>query len=451
MKRFSQFAIAILVVVVVAPSAWADEVTEWNAMMLRVGLIAGTSPLNLSRVAAIVEASVFDAVNGIDRRYTPIHVTPAAPVGASRRAAAVQAAYVALSKQYGTGGLFVPPAASQQAPLDAMRRAALTAIARNESSASINGGVSWGQTVADAIWTWRSTDGFTLDPPTWVGSTALGQWRQTPNDPASGTSAKGAGYPQYANMTPWAIPTHSYFRADPPYAASNIDALKTTRYARDFNETKTMGTLNSTARSGDQTIYALLWAAGSASYLWNNAALSLIDGRNRDRRDVTPHNQQNPLLENARLLAELNVTMADAAIGCWDTKYAYNFWRPITAIRETADDGNPATTADTTWMPMFATPAHPDYPSGHSCVSGAAAVVLGTEFGENVPFSITSDVLLGVTRSFHGVAQALEEVINARVYAGIHFRLACEVGQALGKAVAEYILGNATGPFQRVN
>jgi hypothetical protein len=211
-----------------------------------------------------------------------------------------------------------------------------------------------------------------------------------------------------------------------------------------------MGSFDSANRTADQTVYALVWAAGTASYLWNNAADSLIEGRNRDR-DEKEHKKDkhhSTLLENARLLAALDLAMADAVIGCWDAKYTYNFWRPITAIRETADDGNPLTTPDPTWMPMIATAAHPEYPSGHSCVSGAAAVILGNEFGDHVKFSISSDLVPGVSRQFHGVADAVEEVKNARVFVGIHFRLACEVGEALGKTVAEYVLANR---FQRVN
>ena len=147
-------------------------------------------------------------------------------------------------------------------------------------------------------------------------------------------------------------------------------------------------------------------------------------------------------------MASLNVAISDAAIGCWDAKYTYNFWRPITAIRETADDGNPATTPDPTWTPLFATPAHPDYTSGHSCVSGAATVILANEFGEHTRFDVTSDLMIGVTRSFHSFNDALEEVKNARIFSGIHFRTACEDGTTLGKAVAQYVLQHK---FQRLH
>jgi hypothetical protein len=450
MKKILRFTIVLLVLGGFSSSTWADEVTDWNQMMLRVGLVAGTNSTNISRVAAIVQASVFDAVNGIDHRYTPIHVTSSAPAGASRRAAAIQAAYAALIKFYGTGGVFVPPAANQQAALDARRRVALTELATDESAASITAGIAWGQTVADAIYAWRSTDGWNPAAPTFTGGTGLGQWRQTPNLPAAGTSTPGVGFPQVSNQTPWTMLSPSQFRPPAPYAATVAAALASARYAADFNETKSMGSFDSANRSADQTVYALVWAAGTASYLWNNAAVSLIDRRNRDddEKEHKKDKHHSTLLENARLLAALDISMADAAIGCWDAKYTYVFWRPITAIRETADDGNPLTTPDPNWMPMFATPAHPEYPSGHSCVSGAAAVILGNEFGDHVKFSISSDLVPGVSRQFHGVAEALEEVKNARIFAGIHFRLACEVGQALGKAVAGQVLANH---FQRVN
>jgi len=130
-------------------------------------------------------------------------------------------------------------------------------------------------------------------------------------------------------------------------------------------------------------------------------------------------------------------------IACWDAKYEYHYWRPITAIRETADDGNPATTPDPNWVPMFATPGHPDYPSGHSCVSGAAGVILADRFGERTRFSIETDVMLGVVRDYRSFSSALEEVKNARIFSGIHFRSACDDGQALGRSVAGYVLDNA--------
>jgi hypothetical protein len=434
----NRFGIPIVVfAVLLAAARGRRRVTDWSQTLFRSAVVAGTSPLNMSRVAALVQAAVFDAINGIDRRYTPIHVPPNAPAGASRRAAAVQAAYVMIGKHYGTGGLFTT---NQQGVLDARRTVALAVIGEDESSAAIASGVAWGQFVANEIWTWRSTDGFTLDPPIYAGGLAIGQWRPTPNAPAPGTSTLGAGFPQYSSMVPWVITSPSQFAPNGPPAISSA------RYLADYNEVKAFGSQTSALRTPDQTIYSLFWNSSTAPALWNQVAVSLLEARNRDRTDKSPTNQQNTLLENARLLGTLDVAMADAAIGCWNAKFTHAFWRPITAIR--LDDGNPATIQDPGWTPLFATPGHPDYPSGHSCVSGAAGVVLASEFGDHVPFDITSDTMLGVTRHFSGFTQALEEVKNARIYAGIHFRTATEDGQALGANVAAYVLENA---FQRAN
>ena len=445
MKRMAGSLVAIGVVLLVTSNARADDITDWNETMLRAGLVAGSSPLVMTRNAAMVHAAMFDAVNGIERRYTSIHVDPAGPAGASRRAAAVQAAYAILTKLYGSGA--ATPNAAQQATLDARRVVSLMDIGADTSSASIDGGITWGQFVADAIWTWRSTDGFTITAPAPEGS-LVGQWRRTPNLPVStALSAPGAGYLQFSNMVPWLMSSPSAFRpaAPPPLTSSE--------YARDFNEVKTMGSLESAARTSEETTYSLFWNSTTATYLWNRATVSLIESRNRhddghsDGSENQNRGRHHSLLENARLLGQLNLAMADAAIGCWDAKYFYNYWRPITAIREPLDDGNPNTTPDPTWVPLFATPGHPDYPSGHSCVSGAAGAVLAHEFKERIRFTVESDLMLGVTRSFRRFSTALEEVKNARIFSGIHFRTASEVGQTLGESIARFILENA---FQQI-
>jgi PAP2 superfamily len=422
----------------------ADEVTEWNQTMLRAGTVAQTTPLQITRVAAIVQAAMFDAINGIDRHYTPILVSPAAHANASRRAAAVQAAWGTLSHLYGTLGVSMPTTlqVAQQATLDARLRVSLTVIGAHENQASIESGIAWGQTVAEQIWALRKNDLANPSNLSFTGDAAPGDWRPTPNAPVSELTTSGpmAGYPQFVFMTPWAIQTDSQFRPGGP------PTLTSSRYAQDFNETKTMGSYSSTARTADQTIYSLFWVV-SSTYAFNGAAVSLIEDRDRD--EVSGRDRDDDtLLENARLLASLDVAMADAAIGCWDAKYYYHFWRPITAIREAASDGNPLTTPDPNWAPMFATPAHPDYPSGHSCVSGAAAVVLANEFGDKTRFNLESDLMLGVVRSYPSFSAALEEVKNARVFAGIHFRSATEDGVKLGADVAHYVLETK---FQRIH
>jgi membrane-associated phospholipid phosphatase len=432
LKRFYVLILGLAMLLLMSSVARADDVTDWNQHMLRAGTVGGTSPLVMSRVAAIVQASVFDAVNGIERKYAPVHVPPGGPGGASSRAAAVEAAYTALVALY-------PP---QKSAFDARLAVSLTAIANDprETSAGIASGIAWGKAAANGILSWRDTDGFLPAPPAFLGGTAVGEWRPTPPG-----FLPGAG-PQFAYMTPWVIGTPSQFRPGGP------PALTSARYAADFNETKTMGSISSPVRTADETIYSWFWAQSTATYLWNRVADSLIERGDRDDDDDSGrwgdrHDEhRNSLLESARVLALLDLAMADAAIACWEAKYHYVSWRPVTAIPLGDTDGNPATIPDPSWMPLFATPNHPEYPSGHSTVSGAAAAVLASFFGERRHFTMDNDLLIGVTRSFGSFTQALDEVKNARIFAGIHFRSACDDGQATGIQVANWVLDNALLP-----
>jgi len=240
-------------------------------------------------------------------------------------------------------------------------------------------------------------------------------------------------------MTPWSISTPSQFRPDGP------PALTSARYTADFNETKLMGSISSPIRTADQTIYSWFWNASTAVYIWNHLADTLIERGDRDEDDDFGRHggRHNSLLASARILALLDVAMADAGIACWEAKYHYVFWRPVTAIPLADTDGNPATISDPTWMPLFATPAFPEYPSGHSTVSGAAAVVLASFFGEKKHFTMDNVLLIGVTRSFKDFSEALDEVRNARVFAGIHFRSACDDGQSMGTQVANWVLDHS--------
>ncbi|MGB2662879.1 MAG: vanadium-dependent haloperoxidase [Candidatus Acidiferrum sp.] len=398
-----------------ASAATPDPVLEWIGIMNTTVIAGGSSPLVTSRVVALVSASVFDAVNGIDPRFRPLHVKPDAPHHASQRAAAIQAAYAILLDLY--------PA--QTATLTTQRNGSLAALALTENANSISAGITWGQTVADAIWAWRLTDGNSPSPPPFEGvlgvvgtPAAVGVWRPTPL-----LNASGAG-PQYASMTPWVLTRPSQFRLPPPLA------LNTPEYAADFNELKVMGVFSGSGRTPDQSELALFWAGNTALY-WNRIAAQLAEAR------------QLSLTENAHLFALLNVTMADAAIACWDGKYRYVFWRPITAIRA----GLTPADADPIWVPWLdffpaGTPAHPEYPSGHSTVSGSAAFILAAAFGDNTAFSVTSDVRPG-TRSFSSFSDAVAEIADARVFGGIHFRTSCVRANTLGRTVADYVSRHA--------
>jgi membrane-associated phospholipid phosphatase len=273
------------------------------------------------------------------------------------------------------------------------------------------------------------TDGIAPAPPPFVGvlgieglPAAVGVWRPTPS-----ANAYGAG-PQFASMTPWVLLRPSQFRLPPPLALTSAE------YATDYNEIKTMGVYSGSQRSADQSELALFWAGNSALF-WNRIASQIVASRSRS------------LLANAHLFALLDVTMADAGIACWDGKYRYVFWRPITAIRGGDTDGNAGTDPDPNWTPWLdffptGTPPHPEYPSGHSTVSGSAAFVLAAEFGDDTPFTVTSEIRPG-TRAFPSFSAAVAEVADARVFGGIHFRTACVRGNMLGQAVAGYVSSHA--------
>ena len=396
--------------------ARADEVANRNNIMLQAGHTDVTSPVVMSRVAAIVAGAVYDAVNGIDPRFTPLHVAPAAAPGASRRAAAVLAAYGTLVNLY-----------PDQKPLfDTQLASSLASIAQSEHPVAMARGIAWGQTVAAQILAWRSTDGFTPAPPPFMGGLAPGEWRPTPPALAPGAD------PQFAYMTPWVIQSPSQFQpAAPP-------DLTSAWYTSVFDEVKSMGSATSVTRTADETLYSTFWASSTPAYFFDTTALSLAAQHHRT------------LLDEARLLALLNVAMADAAIGAWEGKYYYVFWRPITAITLADTDDNPETEPDPAWMPLLVTPPFPEYPAGHPTLSSAAATVLARQFGWQTSFNVISDSTFlpaaGVVRSFTSFPSAVAEVSNARVFGGIHFRSATNAGEVLGTAIGTYVIDNAFLP-----
>jgi len=411
-----QLVVTSFIIGALACTLRADEVTDWNQILFNAALIAKTSPLIVLRQAAITEASVFDAVNGIDNRFTPIHVFERGPQGASTRAAAIQAAYASLAKLY----------PDQKSTFDRKRTESFAALQGHEDAGSVWAGIEWGQKVADTIWNWRSTDGLSKVPPLFEGGPAIGEWRPTPPAFLAGL------LPQMASMETWMIQSHDQFRP-----VNGPNALSSAEYARDFKETKEMGSISSSTRSADQTLAAQFWGnSSSPSYFWNHVALSLLSRGGQS------------LSTNARLLALLDIAMADAEIGCWDAKYYFISWRPITAIALAAQDGNPATQADPNWVPLLVTPPFPEYMSAHSAVSSAAATVLAEYFGNDTAFTVSSDVMTDVTRQFSSFSAALDEIRSARVNAGIHFRTACNDAQSLGTEIARYVLEHASRPVR---
>jgi hypothetical protein len=286
-------------------------------------------------------------------------------------------------------------------------------------------GIAAGEAAASAMLSARANDG-RFGPFTPVIGTTPGAWRPTPplfaNDPA----------PWVGNVRPFLVPDVEMLRTNGP------NDLRSRAYARDFNEIKRVGALNSTTRTSDETDAAIFWQ-DHVFDLWNRVFRTLATSR------------QLNIVDSARLFAAENLAAADAAIGCWNDKYHWNSWRPITAIREAASDGNRATEADPTWTPLFdpstpvatppalVTPPFPEHPSGHNCAAGAIVRTLRYFFGtDKIAFSASSNKS-GTTRTFDRFSDALEENINARVWAGIHFRTADVQGVRLGKRVARYL------------
>lgn len=388
-----------------------DAVTHWNKVMMATISAGGTDPITSTRTAAIVQTAVFDSVNGIERKYTPIHSHLAGPEDGSPSAAVIESAYKVLVTLY----------PDQRRNLRAERKASLEKL--HVSHEAIKRGLEFGALVASDILDWRSADGFDQTETPFLGGTEIGQWHPTPPDFRPGA------LPQVATMVPWSIQSPSQFRpAGPP-------ELNSAEYATVFNEVKTMGRAEGSLRTPEQTLVALFWAGNTPEY-WNRIADTVIARH--------PHLT---LLRKARVFALLNLAMADAAIACWDAKYRYQFWRPITAITNADLDGNPATEIDPDWTPLLGvTPAHPEYVSGHSTVSAAAARVLSEVFGDNTPFRVDSERVPGVWRTFSSFSSAVLEVNNARVFAGIHYRISCLNGNELGRAVARFVIEHSMKP-----
>jgi membrane-associated phospholipid phosphatase len=382
----------------------ANVVLEWNQLAVHAVGQARLSPVFVSRDLAITQAAVYDAVVAIDRSFEPYYAHVHASHGASQEAAAAQAAHDALSALFPT----------QASTFDSALAADLVGIPPGLAMQ----GVEVGREVAQQILDWRNTDGSTAVVP-YTPGTAPGDWQPTPpaNLPALA--------PQWPYVTPFATTSGSQFRPDAP------PPLTSAAYAAAFNEVKDLGSVNSTTRTPEQTQIARFWNDGLGTAFamgyWNKIAQEVAT------------DQGLSLVQDARLFALLNIVEADAQISCWDAKYTYNLWRPVTAIRAADTDGNPDTGADATWTPLLVTPNFPSYTSAHSTLSGAAAEVLTTLFGPDHHFTVGAESVPGVTRSFDNFAAAAAEAGQSRIYGGIHYQFDNATGQQLGRNVAEYV------------
>jgi len=386
----------------------ANIVVEWNATAVSTALAAGQGPVPQTRSIAIVSVAVNDAVNAITRRYANYAPANTPPPQASVDAAAAGAAHRALTAMYPT----------QASALDAALAASLAAHGLSASDPAI----AFGELVADQIIADRSDDGAALAqfPYTASGAGNPGVWVPTP--PAN----LAALLPGWGRVLPWALRSGSQFRPD------EGPSVTSEQYARDFNEIKEIGSLTSATRTNEQTNIARFWLT-SAVVIWDGALRSVALARGLDSSEA------------AHAFALVNIAGADAAIACWDAKFAFNFWRPITAIREADTDGNPLTSADPAWVPLMPTPNFPEFTSGHTTISGAMATMLGLLFGDDPgqAFTVTSPTNPGFTRTWSTFSAGVDEVVDARVWTGFHFRSSDVAGARVGRHVARFVFEHA--------
>jgi hypothetical protein len=392
-----------------ATAASANVVTDWSEKASAAAYtMAGGPGTGGARLSAMAHVAMFEAVNSIQPRYTPYRARLQAERDASPEAAASAAAYGVLSKM-----VTVPERLKE---FEALHAQVLAAIPDGPAKTH---GLEVGARAAEAMIAERSGDG-----------------SDTPNDYRPAT-APGVYVPtqfpvaiNWFKVKPFGMARPDQFRAPPPYALSSPE------WARDMNEVKRLGAKTGSARNEEQSRIAKFWEfVGPGTY--NPLGLHLVKERKLD------------VVDSARALALMNIATFDAGIAVFDSKYAYNFWRPVTAIRNADRDGNDATERDDRWEPYIPTPMHPEYPCAHCTFQSAAAAALRSIFGDEIPEAkLVSTTAPGVTRTFTRLSGYVQEVINARIYDGVHYRTSGEVGAEVGRQVGEYAAANYLKPLR---
>jgi hypothetical protein len=421
--------------------AWAatsgDAVRAWNTIAVNTLIAlpgnAGGTPFGAQLHVGMVQGAVYDAVNATEpKHYRPYLLDRRFSARASQDAAVAAAAYGVLRHLVSTvPNVLDANRTTLLATLATQYEAALQPIADGPSKSK---GVDAGEAAASAMIAARADDG-RFGPSQWVPNTAPGHWwpQLTP---------AGA---QILDPTPWVGGVDPFLMQSPSqFRTAGPVSLTSVTWATEFNEVKSLGAVDSTTRSTTQT-YIAKWWQSTPVRSWNEVARDLADRSDLDA------------VETARLLAMTNLTGADAAINCWNDKYHWDFWRPWNAIPRAAEDGNPATAPQPDWMPLIAAP-YPEHPSGHLCLDGAHAGILAKFFGDTVPggFQITSiSTLLAPlpadprVRTFGSFSQALDELVEARIWAGLHYRTGDVQARILGSNVADYAAANYFQPVGR--
>ena len=400
--RMTRLALSLALALATATCLNAQNVVvQWNGIASTTIVTNGKEASVASGVwFAYVHLAVFDAVNAIDHRFRPYVFTTQAPEGASKDAAAVAAAHRILVQYF--------PA--QQSTLDSQFTTSLAGIA--DTGANIAAGVAIGEAAAQAVFNARANDGL-LANVSYTPPVGPGFYQRTPPAfPAPLT-------PWLGQMTPFTMTGPAQFFPD-----EGPTPLDSQEWIDDYNETKTLGAINSTVRTPQQTEIGLFWTEHTGQQ-YARAFRKLATDQGLSTSDT------------ARLMAMLWAGYADAGIGCWNAKFTFSFWRPVTAIR--AGGGNPALTADPNWSPLANTPAHPEYPAAHGCATGVASTVLENFFGTpNLQFSVDS-LVTHTTHTFNSTGDLLSEVEHARIYAGFHYHHSVIQGKVLGTKVAHQI------------
>jgi hypothetical protein len=385
-----------------------DPVIQWNRNLLTIVRTPGAQPptIHPTRSFAILHAAIYEAINAIDQTHRPYAVRVS---GVSRRASQPAAADAAAHD------VLVALYPGLTSTLDAEFQRSLTLV---PDGAGKTEGIRIGQSVAEAILALRNHDGANQPPVPYVFGTAPGDYQSTPpNFP------KQPQFTQWPNVTPFALRRASQFRPGVP------PALTSDRYGDDVNEVQSFGIAGSTAATPDEALTGRFWNGAIQNY-WNEIAQTAA----LDRHLTTA--------QSARLFALLNLSFADSVIAFYDAKYTYNRWRPVTAIRAADTDDNPDTTPDPNWLPENGTTApDPAYPGAHAVISAAGAEVLEAILQrDRLDFTVTSEVLPGVERSFPSFSAAAEEATESRIFAGQHFRNDLTSGHRLGRDVADFVL-----------
>jgi PAP2 superfamily len=401
--------------------AQANEVTKWNRIATNTlvafpGPAGGATPhaqINL----AMVQGAVYDAVNAIEPRYRPYLLERRFDPTASKEAAVATAASRVLSEIISTvpESIAFPNRESLLATVATEYASSLAAIPDSPAKTE---GIEAGNAAAEAMIAARRDDG-RFGPSQWVPNPDPGHWQPMLNP--DGTPMLDPT-PWVGGVRPFLIESSSQFRTDGP------QDLSSAAWAEDFNEVKALGSVDSTTRTPEQTHIALFWQSTPMA-TWNSVARDLAENPDYEV----------DFADSARLFAMTNLTAADAAINCWNDKYYWDFWRPQHAIREADRDGNPATDPDPTWTALLNAP-YPDHPSGHLCNDGAHLNVLQMFFGtDKARFGVTSIRFPGEVRYYDRFSEPLKEIIDARIWAGLHYRTADVQAQILGRKVAHYM------------